>query len=127
MGKNPSLAERIEWAVGLVAAALVAILVGYLIWSGLTLSQQPPVLTIAPAPATGPGRLDFVVTNDGGRTATDVTIALRLRAGDGSLVAEHGLTIDYVPGSSAATGAFQLPKSAERLEPELSIEGYLDP
>jgi uncharacterized protein (TIGR02588 family) len=80
----------------------------------------PPVISVAVEPAP-PGEVRFTVRNEGGRTATAVALSLRL--GDG---AERRLVIDYLPARSEASGGFVLPPGAEA-QPEITVEGYVDP
>ena len=123
-------ARRIERALGLVSAAAVLAIMAFLVHEGLTGAQTLPDLhagILPPGPDDAPGQLRFAIHNDGGRTATAVALSLVLRDAGGTAVAERRLTLDYLPGHSATTGAFALPEAAASLAPTLVVEGYLDP
>lgn len=118
-GKARSGAEAIEWLLGGLSGAVILALVVTLVRSGLADGGAPPLLALTAEPPEA-GILRFSVRNDGGSTATDV--ALRLRLGDGP---ERRLVIDYVPAHSERSGAFLLPPGAGPAE--IVVEGYLDP
>lgn len=123
-------AARIEWGLGIVSAAVVLAIAGYLLYQAVGGASTPPALRAEIVPATpgqAPGQLRFIVRNDGGRTATAVALSLVLHAPDGTPVGERRIVLDYLPGHSEATGGFLLPEDAERLRAELVVEGYLDP
>lgn len=123
-------AARIEWALGILSAAVVLALVGYLAYAALAPSSTLPQLraeVVPAAPGEAAAHLRFVVRNDGSQTATSVAVAVVLRGSDGNIVGERRIVIDYLPGHSEATGGFVLPGGAEALSPELVVEGYLDP
>ena len=124
-----SHADRVEWALGFAAAAVVAGLVGYLVYEGLAGSRTLPVLvveTLPAAPNDPRGQVRFVVRNDGGQTATAVGLSLELRDGSGAVAGTRRLTLDYLPGHSEATGGFVLPEGMDWTA-EIVVDGYLDP
>jgi uncharacterized protein (TIGR02588 family) len=128
--RSPSAADRIEWGLGILCAAVVLAIAGYLVTEATGAAATLPELhaeVVPPPPGEGPGQVRFVVRNDGGRTATAVALALVLRGPDGAPVAERRIVLDYLPGQSEATGGFVLPVDAGDLRPELVVEGYLDP
>lgn len=127
MADKSRIADTIEWALGLAAAAGVAAIIGYLGWQGLAEAGLPPELSVEPLASGAEGRVAFVARNRGGATATDVSIVLRLHDDAGAVVAEHALTIDYLPAHSEVTGAFVLPPGTGGLTRELAVEGYVDP
>ena len=124
MAGKSRLADRLEWVLGAVSAAVVLAMVGYLVWQAVAETRSPARLSVAPVAAEAGNELRFAVRNDGGRTATGVVVRLRVRAGD-RLVEERRLTLDYLPAHSEATGAFVPAPEGEAVE--LSVEGYLDP
>lgn len=121
MGRSRDVAERLEWLVGAVSGLLVAGLVGYLVWEGLSAGRTPPRLSVRAEPAPG-GELRFTIRNDGGQTATAVALSLRLEDGG-----ERRLVVDYVPGHSEASGGFVLPDGVAADTARMTVEGYLDP
>lgn len=119
--------QWLEWALGIVSGVAVLAIVAYLAIEGFTSGEEAPELTIAPD-ASGeatPGRLPFVVRNEGGRAAVAVVVGLETRRDGGRDV--QRLEIDEIPAGSEATGAFILPPGSEAAPGELRIEGYLDP
>jgi uncharacterized protein (TIGR02588 family) len=127
MASSDTLAQRIEWLLGVASALLVLALAGYLVHEATgpagTLPDLAVVLADEPAPQD---QVRFMVTNHGGRTAQSVTVSLTLDR-DGAPAMRRSLTIDYVPAHSQATGGFILPPGARGLDPALAVEGYLDP
>jgi uncharacterized protein (TIGR02588 family) len=121
------ISDRSEWALGFASGAVVLALAGYLLFDGLTGAQALPELRAEILPAGRNDQLRFALHNDGGQTATAVSLALLLRDATGTTVSERRLVIDYLPGHSEATGGFVLPEDTARLRPELVVEGYLDP
>jgi uncharacterized protein (TIGR02588 family) len=128
--KSPGFAVRVEQWIGIASAVLVLAIAGLLVREALVRADEPPVLRgeiLLPADeATPQAQVRFVVRNEGGQTATAISIALVLRDGD-EVVDRQRLTLDYLPGHSEATGGFVLAAGAEALRPEIVVEGYLDP
>ena len=102
--QNTARAERLQWVLGYVSGAAVLAIAGYLLWQGFA---DPPAasLSIEAGPVGPEGQLRFTVSNDGGRTATDVAVSLTLRKGN-DFFDEQRLVIDYVPGHSDAMEPF---------------------
>ena len=116
---------RVEWIVAVPALA-VALMLGVLVLDAIRGGGEAPDLAVARRSAAAEtARLDFVVRNEGGRAARDVTVALRLRGPEGTEI--RTLTIDFVPARSEVAGAFLLDGAAGPLEPDLRVESYLDP
>jgi uncharacterized protein (TIGR02588 family) len=127
--RQRSPAERLEWALGCLAAAVVLAIVGYLGWQGQTSGDELPDLAVAEAgiPATsGPPQMRFVLRNRGASAASGVVVALTLSDGARE-VTRLRLVVDLVPAGSQAEGGFLLPPGAEGLSRGLTVEGYLDP
>ena len=123
-------ADRLEWALGAASAAVVLVLVGYLVYEGVSGSRTLPDIEVSILPEDPGGAGDqirFSVKNDGGQTATAVGLTLVLRDASGATVGERRLTLDYLPGHSEATGGFLLPDGSDGARPELVVDGYLDP
>jgi uncharacterized protein (TIGR02588 family) len=119
-----AVADRVEWAVGALAAALVAGVVGFLVYEGVARSD-PPALVATPlpgAPGDPPGILRFAVANAGGRAASGVVVSALVRGPDGGVADRLSLTVDHVPPGGHATGAFLAPAGSE-----IVVEGWLDP
>ena len=116
--------DRIEWVVGAVSAVLVLGVLGYLILLGVRGSNAVPDLAVIATPGD-PGQMRFSVFNRGERTASNVTLALRLETDTGA-PERRRLTIDFVPAHSKVSGVFLL-DAAELATARLIIESYLDP
>ena len=99
----------LELALGVLGAAVVAILAGYLLFSALTGtgSGRPDILIIQASPlrvAEG-WLLPFTATNDGQAPAGQLRLAAALDLGDGRQ--ETGeLVIDYLAPQSSQTAGF---------------------
>lgn len=131
---GPDTVARIEWALGIISAAVVLAIAGYLVVEAVGGSATMPDLHVAIVPpeaedgdAPAPGQVRFVVRNDGGRTATAVAVSLALHGADGAVVGDRRIVLDYLPGHSEATGGFVLPPGAAQARAEIAVEGYLDP
>ena len=116
--------DRVEWIAGAVSAVLVLSMLGYLIMLGVRGSNADPELEVIEVPGSA-GQMRFAVLNRGGRTASNVTVALQL-ATDTGAPERRSLTIDFVPAHSQVSGAFLL-DPAELATARLIVESYLDP
>ena len=124
-GTKTAAAGTLEWVLGGVSSAAVLMIGAYLVREGL---REPgePMLSAEVGAMTAEGVLPFSVRNEGGRTATAVSVSLTLeRAGQPAI--ERRVIVDYVPGRSEVEGAFLLAPPETALGRRLSVEGYLDP
>lgn len=112
-------ARRLEWGAAAVAGAVVVALVAYLVHAALVLEDAPVALRVEVGPAEG-GVIPWQVTNDGGRSASSVTLILRQGGGP-----DRRLTLDYVPAGSAVTGG--IPAGPEPGPVIGTIDGWVDP
>ncbi len=118
-----ALAERIEWAIGAVAAALVVAVIGFLVVEGLARAEPPDLrVHLLPLAADDDGSLRFAVENRGGTAVSGVVVSAIRRDADGAVTDKRSLTIDHVPPGSRVTGGF-LPSGFA----EVVVEGYVDP
>ena len=105
-GASATATSRLEWAAAAFGALLLASLVGYLAYLGLTAPTGPPriVLTTgAVERASGGFTLPFTARNDGRSTAAAVKVTGKLLAGD-RILEESEAVLDYVPDRSEREG-----------------------
>lgn len=120
----------IEWIVGGISAAIVAVLLGFLVYEALFADSLPPSLTatIEALEPTDEGTVVRVaVTNGGDKAAAAVQVQCIVVGREGA-EANREIELDYVAGHGVRRGAFIF---AERLDPQLPIEveivGYTEP
>jgi uncharacterized protein (TIGR02588 family) len=113
----------VEWAFGAIAAALVAALIGYFTYQGLTDEGRPPafVLSLETSEEMGEGlAITIAVGNTGQQTAADVSVV-------GTVGAEtREVVIDYLPPDSTRR-VTMIFSGAQEVPPELQITGYREP
>ena len=102
--RGPSKAgtSSLEWAAAAFGGVLLASLVGYLAYTGLTAPAGPPQLVIQTGDvdqAPSGFALQFTARNDGHSTAAAVKVRGRLFAGE-QIVEESETVLDYVPERS---------------------------
>lgn len=123
----------LEWAVFGVSLALVAGVLGFLVYDALRLEKAPPDLEVRLGAAVEHGQ-EFVVpvavTNRGDQTAEGVQIEVTLEGGAGGGGGEPergGFTIAFVPRRATREGwvAFRTDPRGARLTPR--VLGYEKP
>lgn len=121
-----------EW-LGAGAGALAAlVLVGSLLYEALTHADTPPSLSVrqiadvTDQSSSGEGHraVTFAVTNDGGRTAAEVSVVARFAVAGGD-TRETRIVMDFVPRGSEREGTVLLPAGAGDLA--LDVAGYREP
>ncbi len=118
-----------EWLTGLVSAALVATLIGYVGWNAATEEMVPPEFAIEAtgmARVTGGYRITFDIENRANTTAAAVIVRGELKRGDESLETVD-VTFDYVPGESQSSGAILFDTDPGSAQLTLRAIGYSDP
>lgn len=118
-----------EWLTGLVSAALVATLIGYVGWNAATEKMVPPEFAIEAtgmARVTGGYRITFDIENRANTTAAAVIVRGELKRGDESLETVD-VTFDYVPGESQSSGAILFDTDPGSAQLTLRAIGYSDP
>ena len=94
-----------EWLTGLVSAALVATLIGYVGWNAATEEMVPPEFAIEAtgmARVTGGYRITFDIENRANTTAAAVIVRGELKRGDESLETVD-VTFDWTSEKSGLT------------------------
>lgn len=117
-GASERRVRSIEWAAAAVSAAVVLALLARLLWTALLVEVTPPRLDVAVERA-GEGRVAWRITNSGGRSASAVSLAIRV----GEEPARR-LMIDYVPAGSEVTGAAP---AGQGEAVAAWVEGWVDP
>ncbi|MCA1968164.1 MAG: TIGR02588 family protein [Rhizobium sp.] len=118
-----------EWLTGLVSAALIATLIGYVGWNALTEQMEPPKFAIEATGMermTGGYRITFDIENRANSTAAAVVVRGELLRGEES-VETVDVTFDYVPGESQSSGAILFTTDPGSAQLTLRAIGYTDP
>ena len=118
-----------EWLTGLVSAALIATLIGYVGWNALTEELKPPEFAIEATGmerVTGGYRITFDIENRANATAAAVIVRGELLRGEES-VETVDVTFDYVPGESQSSGAILFTTDPGSARLTLRAVGYTDP
>lgn len=119
----------LEWLSGLVSAALILALIGYIGWNAVTEEMEPPEFAIE---ATGMGRVSggyritFDIENRANTTAAAVIVRGELARGE-ETVETVDVTFDYVPGQSQSSGAILFSTDPGSARLTLRAIGYADP
>ncbi|MGY5882671.1 hypothetical protein [Modestobacter lacusdianchii] len=99
--------SRGEYALGVLGALIVLLVLGFLVHQAVVVRDSDPELSVTTAPAEpvdGGWSVAFEVRNDGGTTAEQVQVTGVLER-DGEEVQEATATIAYVPPHSRQSGA----------------------
>lgn len=118
-----------EWLTGLVSAALIATLIGYIGWNAATDEMVPPEFAIEATGMermTGGYRVTFEIENRANTSAAAVIVRGELLRGDES-VESVDVTFDYVPGESQSSGAILFTADPGSAQLTLRAIGYTDP
>ncbi|MBW8285167.1 MAG: TIGR02588 family protein [Rhizobium sp.] len=118
-----------EWLTGLVSAALIATLIGYVGWNAVTDEMVPPEFAIEATGMermTGGYRITFDIENRANTSAAAVIVRGELLRGNES-VESVDVTFDYVPGESQSTGAILFSTDPGSAQLKLRAIGYTDP
>lgn len=116
--KSRAIKIKPEQVTFAIAALIVAALVGLVLLSWVSQSNQPPMFSIQPQPlreSQGQYYLPFSITNQGGQTATSVQVIGELKL-NGKVEETGEQQIDFLSGNETAEGAFifsQDPRTAE--------------
>lgn len=122
-------AHWLEWATGLISAALVLTMVGWLAWQAAGEEDGKPELVVQAGPfenTDGGHRIAFTIVNRGKRTAAAVPVTARLYDRD-RLVEEREVTLDYVPALSSTSGALLFGTDPGTYRLDIRASGYEDP
>lgn len=121
-----SVAEQISFAIALVLLVGILGLVGYLWWSDR--NQEPPILEISSSLEQRQSKyyIPFIVTNQGGETATTVQVIAELRV-DGEIVEWGEQRIDFLSRKEEAEGAFIFLRDPSAGELTVRVASYTLP
>jgi uncharacterized protein (TIGR02588 family) len=119
----------LEWAAAAFGGVLLASLVGYLAYTGLTAPAGPPGIVVrtgdvdqAPAGFT----LQFTARNEGKSTAAAVKIRGRLLT-ENQVVEESEAVLDYVPERSEREGGLFFERDPRQHNVSVRAVGYAKP
>lgn len=124
--KDPHI---IEWIVGVLCAALVVLLIGFVGYEAITNQNGPPRLTVstlADWPGMANNEVRFEVFNRADTTASAVVVRGSLIGPSGSEETAEA-TLDYVPARSSARGSLIFSSSIEGKGLKIHAVGYADP
>lgn len=130
MNPSPALQKNwIEWLVFSLSAILVAGVLGFLIFTSLTLGDAPPDLKIHLSPAQPEGkyfRVPVKIKNDGDQTAEGVQIEVVFNAGKPT---EETATFEaaFLPRHSSREGAVIFKTDPRKGKLEARVLGYEKP
>ena len=121
-----------EWVAAAIGGAILATILGFLVYEGLTSPDgSPPGIVVAgEAPvrlATGAFLVPIRVVNHGKVTGANVTVRGELRSVDGAVVEESTTTFDFIAQHSEETGGLYFTADPATLRLALRVEGYTDP
>jgi uncharacterized protein (TIGR02588 family) len=118
-----------EWIVAIASAALVLVLLGYLIYDGTRTPRTPPDITVEvdSIQKAGSGYLVlFRARNDGRITAAEVVVEGELETDSGKIERSE-TTMDYVPARGEQHGGLYFRADPQRSRLRLRAHGYRDP
>ncbi len=121
-----------EWILAGVGALILAGVVGFLVYEGLSSPNgaKPAIVVAGEAPVKLPTGMFLVpirVVNEGKVTGANVTVRGELRGADGMVVEESATTFDFVAQHSAESGGLYFTSDPATLDLGLRVEGYTDP
>ena len=98
-----------EWVTFAIACSILSILIGLVLYNGLTKKHEPPIISVTrntPIRETqGQFYVPFTVTNTGGETAESVQIIAELRV-NGEVLESGDQQIDFLSSGETQEGAF---------------------
>ena len=119
----------IEWLTGLVSAALVIALIGWVGYEAATGSETPPDLTVEQGKVENVSdgyRVQFAIRNSAPTTAAAVVVRGEIRDRD-TVVEDAEISFDYVPAQSQARGALFFETDPSGKAVTVRAVGYTDP
>jgi uncharacterized protein (TIGR02588 family) len=118
-----------EWLAAGTGLVLTLVVIGYLVFDGLTASDGPPVLSVTsqPAQALSSGFvLPLTVRNDGDATAADVEVRGTLER-DGVVIEERRARFASVAAEGEARGGLVFQTDPRDHRVRLEAQGYAEP
>lgn len=121
-----------EWGAAGVGAVILAGILGFLVYEGISSSNgtKPAIIATGEAPVlldTGTFLVPIRVVNHGKVTGANVTVRGELRSADGAVVEESAATFDFVAQHSEETGGLYFTADPAKLTMALRVEGFTDP
>ncbi len=119
----------VEWVIGFASAALVAVLIGFLIYRAAIGDDRPAQLEVIVEgiDATDQGDvLRITVANRGDAAATGVVVSATDRSAGDEAVARE-ITFDLLAARSVRRGAFLFAGPIRPDDVTVVIEGYTEP
>ena len=120
----------VEWVIGGVSAALVLLMIGFVLYGALTAqtTQAEFEIAIERVDETDAGnyRVAFRTVNRADSTAAGVEITGELSVGDQTMET-HSVTLDYVPAHSSRSGTLLFENDPREAELHLMVVGHRDP
>ena len=120
--RTKSSARRLELLAGAVAAALVAALIGYLVWRGIA-ETDPPAFTVAVERIVRSGdrhHVAFRIANTGDAAAAEVVVQGRVGT------EESEATLDVVPPHGERRGVLIFAADPAR-GLDIGVRAYVEP
>ena len=124
-GETPVL----EWMLGFTGAALLVVLVAFLIRDAVTGPSAPGEINteiIEVAPAGDSFIVRFSMRNAGGEALSNLQVSAHVMDGEEEIESARA-TIDYLPAESSREGGFFLRNDPRRYSVEIRPEGYQKP
>lgn len=121
-----------EWALAGVGAVILAGIVGFLAYEGLSSPNgaKPAIVVTGEAPVlltTGTFLVPIRVLNEGKVTGANVTVRGELLSADGTVVEASAATFDFVAQHSEESGGLYFTADPATLRLALRVEGFTDP
>jgi uncharacterized protein (TIGR02588 family) len=123
------VAHKVEWTSGILSAAMVVMMIGWVGWEAFTEIETPPEFTIAikdEATVDGGYRVTFDIANKSPQTAAAVVVRGEIMEG-GTAIEDADVTFDYVAGQSKASGAILFSQAPGARSIRLRAVGYTEP
>jgi uncharacterized protein (TIGR02588 family) len=119
-----------EWVTLSIASLLLGTIAGLVVYSGVTRSNQPPIMTISrPEPTrqeNGQFYVPFEIANTGGETAESVQVIAELKQ-NGRVELIGDVQIEFLAGGETAQGAFVINQNPQVGELVLRVGSYRVP
>ena len=121
--------SRWEWVAAAASAALVLLMIGFMLYEAAAKPDTPPQVEVRAGPVVRAGegwRVEFVASNRGFRAAAGVKVEGELKRGEESVETAEA-TLDYVPGESQRNGGLYFSHDPGQHRLELRAHGYQEP
>ncbi len=121
-----------EWAAAGVGGAILAVILGFLVYEGITNPPgAKPEITVSGGSivplASGGFLVPIRIENHGHVTGANVTVNGALFDPDGAAIEESSVDFDFVAQHSRETGGLYFTADPRAYRLALRVEGYTDP